>query len=625
MLFSKNQFYFGYLLFILSFVQITAKPPQWVRSLIRYVRDHPDVYQLVISFDMNPMIIVPEEELIIRLISKLIPTWKISFQDATANKAANLSMKSVFFKPRQTSIFVIISISSKHQNLSYLDGPIDFYRRIGEYQRRPKCLFIFSHGREHAVYDELLRSMWSKQYLDATILELPDEKKNDNAMVHYFIPYTNKTVTVNCSLKMNWFPDKTFNLFGFNMKVGIFHRPPSVILSFNERENTTSISGDNIILTKALAKSMNFNITWVISKDKAWQHTDCKKRQETGLTEGIVKNEINFIGIQNGRRSWCDDRFTEWTYPIKPVKLVLAVPIFPDAPSTLAISSKLLNLAILIMLFLLVWGAVKLMQFESGNWKMIYTVQIVLGSSAPQSPRKVAERIVFGSFLLCCMLNSSLIFSLLTNVGIQKKSVKQLETIDDILSSDLKLVLDTRHYADQYINAEGSARQLLNESTHYEISYQECLDLLVKYKDTVCLAREEIVIMNILNKLDANHDPVMKILETYFSMPGAIILESRSPYTRRFNLLLGRIEQAGLNVKWVEDNFQDLTASTNNYQNIMLRNLKSDKILKEFTIILFSLHFFSCVIFFLEIINPWIKHNHHCQRFYQAIDRKSVV
>ena len=618
MLICKNQIYVGYLCILYGFGQGTAKPLIWIKTLFQYITNNTEIHQLVISFDMNPMIIIPEEELVIRLLSKTVPSWKISFQEATEERAKDWSMNTAFYNPRGTSIFVIISMSRKHRNLSYLDGPINFFSRIAEYRSRPKCLFIFSHGREQTAYDQLLRRMWSMQFLDVMILEVPDKKKNGDAMVHYFNPFTNETLKANFSSNMSWFPNKASNLFGYNMKVGVFNRPPSVVLSLNKTGNITSISGNNIMFIKTLAKAMNFSISWTTSKRKVWEHIGCSNYNETGLIGGKSNYSINFIATQSGRISSCYEGFYEWSRFINTVKIVFIAPVIPGASSNHLFNLKLVNLAFLTTLLFVIWGLVKLLHFESDKWQMLYIAQVILGSPIPQDPQKVAERIAFGFLLLACMMNSSFIYSAITGVEVQTNAMLQLNSIDDVLLSPLKLVVDINYYKSQYKNAEGIVKLLLDKSIQYELTYQECLDLLAKNRNIVCLAREEIGKMNVLEKLDANYNPVMKIIdEVYLWASGTIMMESRSPFTSRFNDLISRIRDSGLIVKWENNQFRFLNVTVHEDKDLFLEGLAPTKTVKQFTVLLFSLHILSCIVFLGELIIDDIrKYCFKCQRFY---------
>ena len=120
------------------------------------------------------------------------------------------------------------------------------------------------------------------------------------------------------------------------------------------------------------------------------------------------------------------------------------------------------------------------------------------------------------------------------------------------------------------MNLQKEMQSCYKKKTHYEISYQKCLDLLVKNRNIVCLAREEIVTINILNKLDANYNPVMKILdEVYISMPG-VIRQLRSPHISRFNILMSRIQRSGFIEKRFAANLRGIMISTEYWKTSLL-------------------------------------------------------
>lgn len=74
----------------------------------------------------------------------------------------------------------------------------------------------------------------------------------------------------------------------------------------------------------------------------------------------------------------------------------------------------------------------------------MYIVQIVLGLPTPKMPVRPIERIVLLSMLFFYFLQSSYIFTNLSEMQLQKKSFQRMETFKDLIDADFTLVRYTR-------------------------------------------------------------------------------------------------------------------------------------------------------------------------------------
>ena len=562
-----------WIIFLCFLLEIQEINSDWLNHWNNYLKDESQPYQGLLLFDETEKLLVSKTEEIIFRTSRILPAQKLNFQEATLQKALELSLRPEYYAPQSTTLLMIIKLEEDSQDLSEFYSLFEFMTILSGARSRPKCLIILSQETKSLPYDKLLRILWSKQFIDVTILELSDENveekhkylnsRQERATLHQFNPFTNVTKKTKYSSKVFWFPDKTRNLHNQKLMVGIFDFPPAVFLQETHKsKNIINPTGIDIMMTKALSRAMNFNILWMTSKETHYGIISCIKEKITGFIRNLLFNEIQLIGMESSIQKVCGAMLHEFSRASRIDSIGVVVPILADEFPSLSMEWKLLNAMELISLFLFVWILAKILGFESYNWNLFYLIPVVLGMCSPSAPNRLAERIVFGSMLFACLLYSSIIYTAFTDVSFKSQSVSQLETIEDVIVSSLEPIINKQTHFVLYPNTEGNSRLLLDKSTQVDATYMMCIDRLIRDRNVACIAQGEILRLISQNRRDREGQPMMNVIKEPISITATgFPLEAGSPYLARINKIMLRFIQSGLSDKWRQMKFDKSTST----------------------------------------------------------------
>lgn len=529
---------------------------EWLNHLRSYIISEAQVNQvtfLIVSDLKNEDSKIADD---VYTLATNFPTSSINFATNDPHHIPELKIED----PR-TSLFILIHSRAEDPDLSLLPKPIIFLSNLSPSRSRPKCLIIIFE-KVNQNYEKLMRGMWSYDFLDTTVLTLSRFRAEKNNLflnqhqqivaIHYFNPHTDNVKKEEFRSTIRWFPDKVRDLYGYPIKVSFSHAPPYIIVRPGP-EGETVISGLGWLKMKALSKSMNFKMIGI--HYKSWGTRDCKnKYNSTGVYRSMISREADFFAIEFGRFASCDSTFYEWGGATMESEICLLVPILPKESYLLTNSWKILNLFAVISLPLIVWVFARLVHFDAQNWRSTYLVQIVLGSSVPREPQRFAERIFFGFLLITSFLYSSVIFTAFTQSGLEQGTSYELETIKDVIASDLEIEINSNLMDLLHNNNSNEVKLRLYEKARKvkELSYI-CIQKLITHKNVTCVARPEEVSFLLRGKRDECGLPVAKILRNDELLSKGVkgtVLTPRSPYVKRVNQIIQRLIQGGITEKW---------------------------------------------------------------------------
>ena len=587
MLFNSWIIFFSFHFHI--FLVISAKERGWLKDLNTYLK--PEAHQVLVLSNQNKTRGKIDEPNILQKMLRDVPICMITFQEA---KAKELSALPIFRYPQSTTIVLLLCSSD-----SELEGQINFITQISEFRRRPKCLMILTNINRSSNYKKFLRQMWSKGFLDATIVEIKKEETKKSLMyftsevikIHSFNLFTGIYSREDYTLRRKWFPQKTQNLQNHEMKVGLFSGPPAADYTRNYTGHV-DVFGSDIMLAKALSEAMKFRIQWVFSNELSWGSSSCIKENNTGFFRSTLYNEIQFVANKILRTEMCG--LLDYTINIKQIRVCIVVPNL-SATSVMVQKWEIYNIFIFLSLLIFTWIISLIFHFERVNWKLEYLIQMIFGFGIPREPRKLAERIVFASILISCMLHSSFIYTAFTSVSLEQKSEVEFNTIEDVALSNLPAIIHPFLFKCLYNHTEGSARLLLDKSIQQSIAYVDCLKFVLNWKNASCVVREEVALWLIAREEKSCGKPKLKIVPEYLIVSlGSIIVETSSPYVSQFNKLILALQRAGLVEKW----HQERKLTNNNTMAEEVCNTRNEEAIliqtKELILLAFG---YSCAIF----------------------------
>ena len=606
------------IIILFSFVlhkKSNASKASWLNNFFNNVQSESKVHQVLFLFNQSIKAINFKIEETILMSSRDFPIIKLSFEEATTKKARELSLLPSFQDTRATTLIIIIYSNLKNELHNQDLDSIHFMSNLSSSKIRPRILFI-SLQEESSDYEELLRYMWSKHFLDVTLLEVVEsfpkmEEMSRNyyhnlgenlTTLHNFNPFNNIISKNSYSSSVFCFRDKTRNLKGSQMKIGLFNKPGSAYITYNHAKQIINASGPDVKLLETLSQAMNFKPKWVSSGDEGWGKLSCAKDNLTGLLDQTVRHEIQLIDVHGGKFVSCNFHFSEWTVGTTSFEINVLVPNFRQN-SKISINWNLSNAFAFIGLIILTWMSSHLLQFESHQWRILDLVQVLLGWATQQNPERLAERILFATILWTCLLYSTLIYSAFTEIILQTEMELEFSNLDDVLSSNLLPAVSENIYIILYGNSEGNMRALLNRSILLSKESLLYLKSFCKKRNVACIIPGDLAQFLFKNDRDDSGRASIKILkETLISIPSGFSMEPRSPYVRRFDDLILRLVQSGLPELWRNRDSLKKTIERKNDESLKFGNEKSESMKKLIIWLLLVGCSFSIFVFLCEVL-----------------------
>ena len=575
-------------LFLIGFISTTfhissSMDKRWLTYLLKNIKSI-QVHQVLLLYDQGNSNVDCTVGSIIQRIAEEIPTLKLTVE-VTNPKSNEFNLIPAFYDVRSTTLIVLIDASGSKQLLTKLRNPIGFLTRLSEARNRPNCLLIFLKTYKESTYVKILRQMWSNAFLDTTLLEVTGKKHYEiaTAKMYSFNPFTDIMKRQTYKEKSNLFPGKSRNLYGYPIKVDLFNQPPVAYVSRNLTGHVENVFGPDVSITKVISKAMNFKILWIASNDTFWEISRCAKNESTGALYRLMNKEVQFFATQTARSATCIMNLFEWSACTKMLSLVIVVPYIVDESIKISSEWRLLNVLIVISFLLLTWIVTRAMQFNQHNWRFPHLIQIMLGLGAPLEPQRLVERIILGSMLLTCLLNSTFIYTAFTEVILQKESKQILETIEDVTASRFKLKLNPVFKFYIYNFTEGSSRLLLDKANVVNITVKECLDELIQKKNIACIVSDYVADMLVQHQGNGLGQPLVTIVKEYFmTMATGFPLEAASPFVTQINDILLRLAATGVlekiqghyfNISVISQVTQDLVEEEKNQSSQVRRQL----------------------------------------------------
>ena len=289
-------------LICINIVQGLFKKEKLIHDLVNYVKHDINVYQSVILTAESSEKLESITKDLISEITSSVPAKVINYKNLTPNRVLELVKRDNVNQLRTTTLFIAIqSIEYYHFNsqasdlikiLSYLSGTSTSAKILADILSKEKL----------PSYGGLFQRMWSKDFLDFTILEIVKKLETNRSLlthrldlisVHQFNPftkiYTKKEYTTNTVI----FPNKLLNLNDFKIKVSSINYPPTLFVDRNN-SNPIKITGPDAEVTKAISEVMNFKITEVAAEKDDWGHMDKDPNKTTHVFSKLVNKKIEF-------------------------------------------------------------------------------------------------------------------------------------------------------------------------------------------------------------------------------------------------------------------------------------------------------------------------------------------
>lgn len=536
---------------------IESNLPQCLESLRTYLKLELKVHQIMIIADNHEKI---NDEKLLPFLIESIPLLLIDFPNANKEVLENSRTLRFIKNSQLTTLFTMIVNANDPADLRKLTRSMNFISSLSYSKGHPKCLFlVYSlRGNFDFQFEQFLRTMWNKRFLDVMILHIASEERNRNtflinetllATVQQFNPYFEKFTKEHCSRLVQFFPDKLRDLNGYKIKYGTYNHPMTNYVKFNLTGYPDKMQGLAISYSMFLSRVMNFQLTFIRSNVTEFWRFDCNnKNTATGYTSFLFFNEMQFISVFFPHIPNC--LFD--TISFGRIDIVVLVPIIMKTID--GIEGKLLlylNASISFFVLLLIWILIRILKFERRYWKLMYIIQNVLQQYSPEMPRNTRERLVFSCLLIISFVYSSNLFGAFTGLNFIGKRELEFDTIEDVYESDLQPIGVLVITGLTWLVDEEMLKNFVRKHIGYELFMAHCLKHIVDAKNISCTMQRNEAEIFIQSTRNVYGKPQVKVVkEALYPTQNSFFLETNSPYSRKFEYILLQATDFGIIDKW---------------------------------------------------------------------------
>lgn len=482
------------LIFCISFGRSILVNYAWSDNLVLQLKQDTKVNQLLLLYEDSKKNDICQ---LAMNVMRIIPTRLLHFENIMIENGQKLRLPSYMMEATK---IIIISTRNNNRNLSNIVNLLNSIATLSKPKMLPKVLIAIQVANNRR-YREFFQLLWPQQFLDVTILELKYRIEGETVLtanlnsgipeLHYYNPFTEISVKTTFSRNSSLFPNKLRDLHGYKVNAGIFHYPPFVYVNRNSPGYVLDVHGPEVDLMIQLSNTVKFSVKKVVADYQSWTPVSCTKENNTGLSKGIIYNEVQFMAVQSGMIKTC---FTKFAYIIKGTRflnIIILVPILSIEAEVLTTQWNFYSVIVIFCLFLIPWMIAQILNFDQRYWKLMYMIQVALGSTTPQISRKFVERVVLLTLVCFYFLQSSFIFTTFSNLQLQKQSSKKMESLEDLIASNLTFIIHyTKHGIEQ--NDDNDAYQkLMKNAIFSEKSFEECAKILMEYQNVSCVGREQ--------------------------------------------------------------------------------------------------------------------------------------
>lgn len=454
----------------------------------------------------------------------------------------------------------------------------------------------------------MLKHAWENKFLDLTILQSFSQKKSCLEKLFFlsYNPFNNSYNEFHYHTKIDVFPNKLSNLYGYSLTAAVVERPPLVKIFRNDSGYPVMIDGPHYGYVEIISKSLNFSIKWLSPNVTAYVESIPEMQNQTILDliiRGIADFGLNHIYLhlalidpeKQGERSittYVDD-------------LCALVPVY-RVPDWLINSSIIFVMLNIFGHVLAIWIFTVIFKFDKRIWRPHHILQVILGSATPRLPKKNFEKLFFIFLITLSVYYSSSMYARLSEISLRQFDDGPFHTLDDLERSDLRLEINPTYSNMTFLNCDKYPR--LKTTIKPTGDYLNCPKRLRSDKKLGCLLERQIAE---IKKAEQSriHSSKMKVIKPCFwSAPQGCIFSEASPYVIEFNKIMRKIFEHALWMNWVHrKNERSRHASFFGVDGLK----EIDGLLRKKLMVIWSAGcIISCVSFLCELItyycNKWL-------------------
>lgn len=509
-----------------------------------------------------------------------IPTTMIDLTKIRSTGDNRSLQMPIFKNPRLSTIYLLFHNALDFDSRQICNN-LEYLVAIAPVPSRPRCLLIFHSDRNWSELEieEIARHAWSLKFLDFSILKI----SSDNHISFFnYNPFTKTYNMGNLKSFSGIFPDKLNNVYKYPLKLQVFNVPPFVTVR-NETHKEIDVAGMHYMYIKTILKKLNFSLHLTLIEN----------RNFTEVSENLLikldNNEMIITPMAFQINSFLHGRNLIIGNYLNLGKLAIIVPIIPATQIHFStdILIHIFSLPLFIISFLIL---VRLMKLEMKQWEVLNIFQILIGMPIPQ-PRRIRERIIFFLIVVFSITYSGTFFAKVTDIKLIYDEI-HFNTFEDLYKS--KMTIYTPYFAKDYEDAE--TQELFLNSKQVE-SDVDCIHLLIKSNNVICITPYFTAKLFVMKSLDANGFPIMKMGQFFRFEYVAFPHEKSSPYAEKIDKNIRHLIESGIPTIW---EYQAFKGGAKMYESKRKSNVK-DIFSFQLIIILFVGVLLSTMVFLVEL------------------------
>lgn len=173
--------------------------------------------------------------------------------------------------------------------------------------------------------------------------------------------------------------------------------------------------------------------------------------------------------------------------------------------NVLVLSSEFLIMTLGTICFIVIIRLVAFfMKFKKDVWQTLNISQIIMGMPANQEPNNYAEKIVFGSVVITCIVYTGYCYSVILDISLRMEP--EISTLEELADSSLTPLMSSVLF--RHLN-RSSLKHLKKLAEKYDplLFYKEplgslCLEYLAKYRNVSCIVSDAEYNVNTFSAVD---------------------------------------------------------------------------------------------------------------------------
>ncbi|KAK0168772.1 hypothetical protein PV327_002542 [Microctonus hyperodae] len=408
----------------------------------------------------------------------------------------------------------------------------------------------------------ILQDAWNKQMADFTIIEFFDSYNEGNKIfknyyptepkIHLFNPFLNSFTHKFYSLQPELFPDIMKNLYGYPLKVGVFHNPPFSYVRWYDNQTLMNMSGAAITVIKTLALKMNFTLE-IAPRLKSFPEIK-DNTLPLGFFELMKSGRLDILADISPHFT---ERLSENAFRPKPIFLGEFCPLIPITyeiriPFSWALFEAIIVTIIIILSF---WIAAIMLRFTKKYWNVSIIARLLFGIPIKYYPTKSSQRMLMSILTLISLNYTAIIYGSLAKVGVETDIEIEYRDFDDLVNSGLIPIIPQYLYEKTFGESEGAILKLKNKSIN-TTEIWNCPVNVAKYKNVTCLM-EKLAGEIFIKSEERSGRKTMKFMKTcLWSDSFTFLLRKGSPYRQAMEYIITRFFEVGLQIKWFNSDFE---------------------------------------------------------------------